>query len=102
VSLTGMPVNSQVLVKPRHPVGADTLGAPRKGADTQEIPTIKRAVQLCRCNTLLGWPLSVCDVPGNIPLETAKSSFVPNRGWTSKLGRKPASRTPGREERGAR
>jgi hypothetical protein len=82
--MAGMPVNSQVLVMAKDPVAADTVGAILMGFDPQKIPTITRAGHLH--NSLLGLPLSLEEVHGNVPLEIAQSHFIPNRGWMASLG----------------
>lgn len=95
--MTGMPVNSQVLVIARDPVAADTLGASLMGFDPEKIPTIKKAADLHDAE--LGMPLSVSEAHGNVMFTAARSSFIPNRGWMSVLGVGRDDQTPKLEKR---
>ncbi|MDR3734045.1 MAG: DUF362 domain-containing protein, partial [Acidobacteriaceae bacterium] len=81
--MTGMPVNSQVLVMAKDPVAADTLGARLMGFDPRKIPTIQRAAQLH--DPSLGLPLSEDAIHGNVPIEQARTSYFPCRGWVAAL-----------------
>jgi uncharacterized protein (DUF362 family) len=82
--MTGMAVDSRVLVMAKDPVAADTLGALLMGFDPRKIPTIDGARRLLDSD--LGLPLSENEVHGNVDLAAARTRFAPNRGWVAALG----------------
>jgi uncharacterized protein (DUF362 family) len=82
--MTGVPVQSNLLIAGRDPVAVDTLGTYMMGFDPQVIPTITGACAK-QCISLGDVTLTENQIVGNIPPHEARCSFEPTRGWAKLL-----------------
>lgn len=82
--MTGLPVDSRLLIAARDPLAADLLATYLMGFDPRKIPTIAGAVAP-QCCCLGNVVLSREDIVGNQPLFESRCKFVPTRGWLGRL-----------------
>jgi len=78
--MTGLPVDSGLLIAARDPLAADNLATYLMGFDPRKIPTIAGAVAP-QCRFLGNVELSRDDIVGNHPLFESRCKFVPTKGW---------------------
>lgn len=82
--MSGLPVDSRLLVMARDPVAADAQGTYLMGFDPRKIPTIVGAA--APQYTALGKvALAQSEIMGNVALKQARCSFVPTKGWMERL-----------------
>lgn len=82
--MTGLPVDSRLLIAALDPVAADTLGTYLMGFDPNQIPTITGA-QAQQCRFLGQAPCDLSAFVGNLPLAESRCAFVPTKGWMALL-----------------
>jgi hypothetical protein len=82
--MTGLPVQSDLLLAGLDPLAVDILGTYFMGFDPRKIPTINRAA-LAPCDALGGLSLKADQVRGNTDLAAARCTFVPTKGWQQYL-----------------
>lgn len=82
--MTGLPVQSDLLIAGRDPVAVDTLGIYMIGFDPQKIPTITGA-NAKQCMTLGDVGINEGQITGNTSLHEARCKFVPTKGWAELL-----------------
>ena len=82
--MTGLPVDSRLLVAARDPVAADIIGTYLMGFDPRKIPSIVGAAHP-QCQMLGQVHLDRGDIVGNIPLHESKCQFIPTKGWKAYL-----------------
>ena len=80
--MSGLPVQSNIIIAGFDPISVDTLGCYLMGFDPRKIPTIANAIQ---CSILGDVNLKLDEVIGNTSLTLAKCSFVPTKGWKEYL-----------------
>ena len=82
--MSGLPVDSRLLIAARDPLAADLLASYLMGFDPRKVPTLMAAMsRRCRC---LGDGAPDCkEIVGNHPLVESRCRFVPPKGWAGQL-----------------